>query len=76
MKEKLLNMVFGTIQSWTAWLGLAVMSLPDWWPIVQEQLPGLLDEDSYGKVVRFMGMLVILVRFKTTKSIAEKGKAV
>lgn len=70
---KLSSLLYGILTSFTVWLGMIVTTLPDWWPLVQDQLSGLLGTGAHDKLVRIMGILVILMRFKTSQSLADKG---
>lgn len=71
--QKVRDTVTGLIQSKTAWLGMALVTLPDWWPLVQDQVTGILGASASDKVSRIMGLLVVLSRFFTSKSLEEKG---
>lgn len=66
----------GLLKSWTAWLGAAIASAPDWWPLVLEEITR--DAHPLDKhtelLIRLMGIAVILLRFKTTQSLQEKGQ--
>jgi hypothetical protein len=66
--------LLGILKSWTAWLGVMVISMPNWWPLIADQFSGLLGSEAYDNMVRIMGILVILIRFHTTQSVLEKGK--
>lgn len=64
----------GLLQSWTAWLGALIVAWPDISAALAEHLTALLGADANNKIMRVMGILVILVRLKTTQPLAEKGK--
>lgn len=64
----------GLAKSWTAWVGAALLALPEVLPTIQADLPALLGPHSADVVMRVCGVLMILMRFKTTASLTEKGK--
>ena len=63
----------GTLQSWTAWFGAALIA----WPAIQPQLQPLLEQTigakNTGYLVSLAGVIVILLRVKTTTSLKDKG---
>lgn len=65
--------VKGLLKSVTVWLGAFMATMPEWWPLVQDQVTSLLGPNAAVKVVGIMGILTILVRFKTTESLRDKG---
>ena len=72
-KDTVKSVLLGLVQSKTAWLGAFLASMPDWWPMIQDQVAGLLGANASDKLVRIMGVLVVLTRFLTSKSLSEKG---
>lgn len=69
----------GALKSWSVWVGAAILSMPDWYPIISPELKDFLDAHSTAAirdmVIRALGMVVILVRFKTDRSLKDKGSA-
>lgn len=69
----------GFITSWTNWMGFALMTMPEWFPLVGPELTDLLDQYSNARtrdiVLMIMGTAIVLVRtFRTNQSLVEKGK--
>lgn len=64
----------GALKSWTNWFGALLIAAPDIIPAIMPNLQELLTADSYKRVVQVAGIIVILLRVKTTTSLAEKGK--
>jgi hypothetical protein len=69
------NSLVGALKSWTVYLGGVILLMPEWWPLVAEQVTSFIGSNATDKITRILGILVILVRFKTTKSLSEKGGA-
>ena len=63
----------GSLKSFTNWFGLFLIAAPDLLPQLQPDLQDLLGEHAASKVLRIIEVAVILLRFKTTKSIKDKG---
>lgn len=74
--DKAIDMMLGLVKSFTAWLGLIVIAFPDWWPLVSDNVAALFGDVSKDNIIRAMGILVVLVRFKTNQSLTDKGKGV
>ena len=66
------NTLRGALKSWTVYLGAALIGLPELLPLVAPQLQDMLDAELYRRVMQWAGLLVILVRFRTTKPLSEK----
>lgn len=71
--DKVSDVLVGLMKSWTAWLGALIVAWPDISNALSEHISALVGEDANNTIMRIMGILVILVRLKTTQSIAEKG---
>ena len=71
--EKTRDYFLGLITSWTAWLGGLIIAMPEWWPLISDQAVGLVEGNAKDTMIRVMGILVVLIRFKTTQSLAAKG---
>lgn len=65
----------GFLSSWTVWFGAVIGAWPDIAGALGENLTALLGTDANNTIMRIMGIVVILLRLKTTESLAEKGKA-
>lgn len=73
--DKVTDIIVGMVKSWTAWLGALIVAWPDISFALSEQITALLGEDYNNIIMRVMGILVILVRLKTSQSLADKGMA-
>lgn len=65
--------VMGTVKSWTVWFGGALLLLPTLWPQILPYLQDLLGPDMTKRVMQVVGILVIILRFKTSQSVVDKG---
>lgn len=63
----------GSFKSWSVWFGGALVALPVVLPDVIPILTDLLGPDASKRVVQVIGLVTILLRFKTKESIKEKG---
>lgn len=63
----------GFLKSYTVWLGAAMLSFPDWWPLIAEQLRPLFSDQAWETATRLVGVVIILLRLKTTQSLTEKS---
>ena len=63
----------GAVKSWTVWLGSALVALPELVPLLAPHLQDMLTPDLYKRVMQIFGLLVILVRFRTTQPLSAKG---
>lgn len=63
----------GTLKSWSMWLGGILIALPDVLPLISPQLEQMLDADAYKRLMQGVGIIVILLRYKTRESVLEKG---
>ena len=74
MKETMKDLARGSIRSWTIWFGALLLALPD---IINQLGPDLLEvlgSDGYSRLLRIAGVAAIVLRFKTTQPIAQKGR--
>lgn len=67
------KVLLGTLKSKLVWLGGAIITLPDLIPLISPELEEMLTPDMYKRWMRLAGLLVIVLRFYTKKSIPEKG---
>ena len=65
--------LMGLLKSWTAWLGGAMIALPELLPLLTPHLESLLGPNVWPKTMQILGILVILARFKTNQSLRDKG---
>lgn len=63
----------GLARSWTAWVAGLLIALPELLPTLQSDLPGLLGEQAANRVMQIAGLLMLLLRLKTTTSVTAKG---
>jgi hypothetical protein len=69
-----MDWVRGTLKSYTNWFGALLIGLPDLLPMISPQLQDMLDANAYKRIMQAAGIIVILLRFKTSQSVLEKGK--
>lgn len=65
--------VLGALKSWTIYFGALLVALPDLVPLLAPDLQALFPPAQYDRLMRILGMIVILLRVKTTVSLAVKG---
>lgn len=67
----------GTWKSWTMRFGGALVALPIFWPKIEPELvkllPSLLGPESAAIAIQVIGVVVIILRFRTDKAIWDKG---
>lgn len=63
----------GLSRSWTGWVGGLLLTLPELLPAIEKDLPGLLGEQAANRVMQIAGLLMILLRLKTTGALWNKG---
>lgn len=71
MKEK----IKGMWKSWTVWFNGAAVAIVAAFPLVQDALPQiapLVSAALYKNVTLFVVLVNLFLRFKTTKSLADK----
>lgn len=71
MKEKILAYLRGMHLSWTVWFGYLLIVLPyvqAEWRVFGSYLPEVHRETAFALI----GLAVVLLRFKTTQSLASK----
>ena len=64
----------GSIRSWSLWFGALLLALPEIIDQLGPDLLELLGSDAYERLLRIAGVVAIALRFKTTQSIAQKGR--
>ncbi len=62
----------GAAKSMTVWLGGLLVALPELVPLLAPHLQEMLTPDLYKRVMQVFGLLVILVRFRTTQPLSQK----
>ena len=68
-------LLMGALKSWSVWLGGWAIALPELLPMISPYLDGMFSPDMYKRLMQIGGVLVILVRFKTTQSLEKTGGA-
>lgn len=63
----------GAVRSWMIWLGAVAFALPDLLPLISPQLEQLMDANAYKRTIQVLGILVIVLRVKTTTSLKDKA---
>ena len=72
---KAVDTLRGLLKSWTAWTSAALLALPEVLPMLQADLPGLLGPDAAARVMQVCGVLMLLLRLKTTAALADKARS-
>lgn len=70
--QELLLWLQGSYRSWTNWFGAFLIAWPTIEPQLSPELQSLVGESTATSVIRWIGVVVILLRFKTTKSVKAK----
>ena len=73
MTDNLKAWLLGTLKSWSMWAGCVMVAFPQWWPLVEPQIREIVSPDQYARLVSIIGIVMIVLRAKTTKSLADKG---
>ena len=63
----------GAMKSWTNWLGALLIAWPVIGPEVEPAMQNVLGSAVTNKLISVVGLLVILLRVKTTESLTSKG---
>jgi predicted nucleic acid-binding Zn ribbon protein len=63
----------GLAKSWTAWASALLIAMPEILPMIQGDLPELLGQNAANRVMQACGVLMLLLRLKTTTSLHDKG---
>jgi hypothetical protein len=66
-------LIVGLLKSWTVWFGGILVALPQIIPLISPTLQQALSANAYKNVTTVVGIIVILLRFKTTQSLQAKG---
>jgi hypothetical protein len=64
----------GLFMSWTAWFGALIVAWPEIASALGENLTALFGADANNTIMRVMGIVVIMLRLKTTQAVSEKAK--
>lgn len=63
----------GLVKSWTAWLAAIVAAWPVIEPQIGEHLVRILPTAMVDHWMTILGLVILLLRIKTTQSLEEKG---
>lgn len=63
----------GAVKSWTAWAGAVLVAAPEILPQLAPHFQELMTPDRYHRLLQIVGIAMILLRVKTSKSLSEKG---
>lgn len=66
----------GALRSWTVWFGVALAAAPDVVPIVQQNFAAFapyIPDALESKFMHAIALAIVLLRIKTTVSLATKG---
>jgi hypothetical protein len=61
----------GAVRSWTVWLGTAMVAMPELWPALEPLVTPLIGEVNGGRVTQLVGILVILLRYRTDRPLGQ-----
>lgn len=70
------NWLKGALKSWTVWLSALLAAAPEILPALQANfsvLTPFIPDGSETRTLQVIGVLVFLLRLKTTTSLASKG---
>ena len=59
----------GALRSWTVWAGAVLIA----WPQIEPFARQILGEQNWARAVPFVGIVMILLRFKTNQSLKDKA---
>lgn len=65
----------GLAKSWTAWTGVLLVALPELMTAAEPLLTETMGPEGWKRVVQVVGIVVVVLRLKTTQSLAAKGAA-
>jgi len=65
--------VRGAVRSWTVWSGALLVALPELLDAIAPLVTEQWGADVWRRVVQITGVVIVLLRIKTTDSIPEKG---
>jgi hypothetical protein len=63
----------GALKSWTNWFGALLIAAPELLAQIAPHLQELLTPQRYARFIQIAGIVVILLRIKTSQSLKEKG---
>ena len=76
-KKKFMAQLKGALKSWTAWFSALLMAAPELIPLVQQNWPTIspfIPSAMQSKTVQVIGLIALLLRMKTTRSLAAKAE--
>lgn len=65
--------LLGALKSWTAWFGAFLIAAPDLLPQIMPVAADLFGPDVAKRWMQIIGVIVILLRIKTTQSLTDKA---
>lgn len=65
----------GAAKSWTMWSGALLVALPELMTAAEPLLTETMGPEGWKRVVQVVGIVVVVLRLKTTQSLAAKGAA-
>ena len=70
---RLADALSGLARSWTGWASALLIALPELLPMVQADLPAILGEHAANRVMQACGVLMLVLRLKTDRSVWAKA---
>jgi hypothetical protein len=68
------KVVMAELHSFMNWFALALVALPDLAPAILPQLEGMLDANTYKRVVNVIGIVILIrAKYKVQQAAQEKG---
>lgn len=67
----------GSLKSWTVWFSSLLLALPEILPLVQSNFATIapfIPESLHSRVLQLIALIMLVLRMRTTRSLAEKGK--
>lgn len=67
----------GSLKSWTVWFSSLLLALPEILPLVQSNFATIapfIPESLHSRVLQLIALIMLVLRLRTTRSLAEKGK--
>lgn len=65
----------GAAKSWQVWTGGLLVVMPELQPALQPLITEWLGADAWRRTVQILGIVMILLRARTTMSLSQKGES-
>jgi hypothetical protein len=67
------DFLMGLVKSWQIRIALAIAALPELLPLISPELEQLMTAERYKHLMVGVGIVMVLLRFKTNQSLTDKG---